>query len=280
MTRVVVYANCQVGPLHRLVERAAPQLEVVRTPPVHTVAPAGVANVQALMLSADIVLAQPIGADFGPLASEALRSQSGAREWITFPSIYFGGYFPHLVYIRQRNRTPLRGPLLDYHDRRIITSYLAGHSVAECARLMDDRDVVACRRHFNEAVEQSIKREATLPIRVMDYVMENVTHHRTFHTFNHPENGVMWHVVRQFLRILELPMSVERPPINQYLNEVSASIPREMSEAVGLKFIDDEYRISGEVQPREVLIQGFYRLYDATSDFRELCQLNFKAHTS
>lgn len=274
MKRVVVYANCQVGPIHRLIERAAPQLEVVRTPPVHTVKPEGVAAVQALLSSANIVLAQPIGADFGLLSSEALRSQAGSCEWITFPSIYFGGLFPHLVYLRQRNRTHLRGPLTDYHDRRIVTSYLAGHDVAECARDMADRDVVACRRHFNEAVELSISREADLPIRVMDYVMENVALRRTFHTFNHPENGVMWHVVQQFLTLLELPMAVERPPINQYLNEVSAAIPPEMSEAVGLKFIDDDYRLSGELKSREILIQDFYRLYDATTDFHDLCQFN------
>jgi hypothetical protein len=272
--RVVVYANCQVGPIHRLIERAAPQLEVVRTLPVHTLTPADLADVHALMLSADIVLAQPIGANFGPLASDKLRQVSGAREWITFPSIYFGGLFPHLIYLRQHNRIPLRGPLTDYHDRRIIKSYLAGHSVEDCARHMNDGDVTACRQHFHEAVEESIEREAALPIQVMDYVIENVTHHRTFHTFNHPDNGVMWHVVKQFLHLLQLPMAVDSPPVNQYLNEVSAAIPEEMSKAIGLKFVDDEYRLFGKLYPREILIEDFYSIYDATTDFQDICQAN------
>ncbi|MBD1193166.1 WcbI family polysaccharide biosynthesis putative acetyltransferase [Vulcanococcus sp. Clear-D1] len=70
--RVAVYANCQAGPIHRLIERAAPQLEVVRTQPVHLIGQDQAEKVLALLSSADIVLAQPIGAGFGRLSRESL----------------------------------------------------------------------------------------------------------------------------------------------------------------------------------------------------------------
>ena len=54
--RIAVYANCQVGPIHRLIERAAPELDVVRTPPVHTIDQGSIADVKALLSSADVIL--------------------------------------------------------------------------------------------------------------------------------------------------------------------------------------------------------------------------------
>ncbi|MBD1194712.1 MAG: hypothetical protein H9532_11370 [Vulcanococcus sp. Clear-D1] len=200
--------------------------------------------------------------------------QTNKTEWILFPSIYFGGLFPHLTYLRQQNRAMLRGPLTDYHDRRIINAYMLGLSAAECAISMEERDVISCRQHFSACVRESSFREASLPIKVMHYVIDNFHSSRTFHTFNHPSNDVMWHVVRQFLALLGLSMSVERPPVNQYLNDVTAAISLEMAEAVGLKFVDDEYSSHGVTIPRISLIEQFFRLYDSVADFPALCSAN------
>ena len=191
-----------------------------------------------------------------------------------FPSIYFGGLFPYLTYIRRETREPLRGPLTDYHDRRIIASYSLGYDTSKCAEVLGRRDVAGCRLHFDAAFAESSSREANLPIKVMDYVGENFSIYRTFHTFNHPANGVMWHVVSQFLALIGVPMIVDRPPVNQFLDGLSAAIPPEMEDAVGLRFIDDEYRLSGKAVSHSALIEDFYRSYDQITDFPALCRYN------
>lgn len=275
MIRVVVYGNCQAGPIGRLIERAAPRLDVVRAPPVHTIRKEQIPDVEDLFRSADIVLSQPIGPSFGALSSEALRALPGSRLWIEYPSIYFGGLFPYLHYLRQDTGEPLKGPLSDYHDRRIVRAFLTGMSEAECAGAICTRDTKLCTQHFASAVKESVSREEGLPIKVMIYVMDHFKAERLFHTFNHPTNTILWQVVVQFLKLIEVQFQSDaRPPVNQFLNEISAAIPPEMGDAVGLEFVENDYRRSGGVIQFNKLISDFYRLYAATPDFGAVCLRN------
>lgn len=267
MTRILVYGNCQGGPIGRLIERANPSLEVVRAPPVHLVAASGVAELEAMFRSADIVLSQPIGANWGRLGSASLREVFGKPDWIEYPSIYFGGLFPYLRYIRIEPHKALQGPLGDYHDQRIATAFIEGLSEEECVRHMTVSDVDECRRHFETALAESRQREVALPIKVMDFVERHMRQRRLFHTFNHPSNAVMWSVVTQFLQLISAKLEVPVPPVNQYLGNVSASIPPELAEAVGINCADDHYRLNRAIVEPADLVRDFYRVYARTPGF-------------
>lgn len=275
MARVIVYGNCQVGPLGWLLQNAAPGLEVVRVPPVHTIAENQAGDIEAAIQSSDIVLSQDVGNHYGALSTEALRGLPGERTWISFPSIYFGGLFPYLAYLRQEGGAPLKGPISDYHDLRIVRSYLAGNTESECAAMMQKPDTEYCARHFEKAIAESTRRELGLSVKIMDYVSEHVTSERIFHTFNHPSNAILWHVAIQFLRLIDQEVdSAAKPPVTQFLDEVSAAIPAEMADAVGLKFQADIYRLKGQVIPWKAIIADFYRVYSGVPDFSALCSRN------
>lgn len=275
MMRVVVYGNCQAGPIGRLIERAAPQLDVVRAPPVHTIVENQIVEIEELFRTADIVLSQPIGSHFGRLSSDALKALPGRREWITYPPIYFGGLFPYLHYLRKTDGSPLKGPLSDYHDLRIVKAFLSGAGHKACEELLSAQDPAYCHKHFANAVQESRRREDILPIRIMDYVMKGIASERPFHTFNHPTNAVLWHVVTQFLDIIGQPiLTSDGPPVNQFLNEISAAIPPEISSIAGLDYVDCYYKVKGEQIEWSTLIFHYYEIYNSTVEFAELCARN------
>jgi len=276
MTRVVVYGNCQGGPIGRLLERACPDFEVVRAPPVHTIPADGpeVEALEALMRGADIVLSQPVDAAWGRRGSAHLRQVYARSEWIEFPSIYFGGVFPYLQYLRIGGGKSLQGPLGDYHDQRIVSAWEAGLSEADAVARLAAADVEYCRERFHAALAESRRREQGLPIQVMDHVERHVAGARTFHTFNHPTNAVMWEVVMQFLRLVSARMQVPGPPQNQYLDHVSAAVPAELAEAAGVAATDPRYCLARrEIAPAE-LVREFYRAYAATPDFAAIVAAN------
>jgi hypothetical protein len=275
--RVLVYGNCQAGPIGRLLEIAAPNLEVVRVAPVHTILPADHEATVSLFRAADVVLSQPIGPGFGALSTEALKAQVGAREWVMYPSIYFSGAFPYLQYLRNRSGPPMRGPLGDYHDTRILQSFVNGLDEQACLKALEVEDPDLCRTHFNEALAESIRREATLDISVINdnSMRDLLLLERSFHTFNHPSNKVMWQVVSEFLKLMSIPIAAgAKPPVTQFLDEISAAIPPEMTSAVGLTCTDPVYRVRREPISTPRLVEDFYRLYRQTEDFAALVAFN------
>jgi hypothetical protein len=273
--RVLVYGNCQAGPIGRLLEMAAPGLEVVRVAPVHTIQPAEHEATRALFRTADVVLSQPIGSAFGALSTDALKAETGACDWVMYPSIYFAGAFPYLQYLRYRTGQPMRGPLGDYHDTRILQSFVLGLDVLACQRAIAAEDPQRCRTHFDGALAESIRREASLDIKVMDAVADLLLAERSFHTFNHPANKVMWQVVAAFLKLMSMPIaSGAKPPVTQFLDDISAAIPPEMSSAVGLTYSDPLYRVRRQPVDTARLVKDFYQLYGQTEDFSALVAYN------
>lgn len=273
--RVLVYGNCQAGPLGRLLERAAPQLEVVRVAPVHTIQPADYEATRDLFRTADVVLSQPIGASFGTVSLDSLKADAGKCEWVTYPSIYFSGTFPYLQYLRRPSGLPVRGPLGDYHDTRILRSFELGLDEVNCLKELEAEDPVRCDLHFKNALAESSRREASLDIKIMETLAELLLVERCFHTFNHPSNKVMWQVVCRFLELMSIPiLAGAKPPITQFLDEISAAIPTEMGSVVGLSYADPLYRVRREAVEPARLVEDFYRIYRQMEDFGSLVASN------
>jgi len=277
MKRILVYGNCQAGPVGRLIERATADFEVVRAPPVHTIAPGEVDALEAAVRGADIVLAQPVDARWGRLGTAQLRAVFGRPDWIEFPSIYFDGLFPYLQFMRLADGASLIGPLVDYHDQRIVSAFLEGLPQPECVERLARADEAVCRQRFHAGLAESRRRERDLPIRVMDVVESRLGTDRVFHTFNHPANIVMWEAVTQFLRLLDVPARVDTPPVNQYLDTVVAAIPPVLADVAGVRFTDASYHQDRRPLDPVELVARYYALYAATPGFASIVEANRSA---
>lgn len=272
MKRIVVYGNCQAGPIGRLIERATTGFEVVRVPPVHTILSTEILEIENLFRSADIVLGQPIGANWGRLGSESLKSFFEGSSWIEFPSIYFGGLFPYLQYARNGVGGVFRGPLGDYHDKRILKSFINGSSELECLVDLLKLNENYCKSHFIKSLNESRDRERNLQIQIMPYIEKHLTETRTLYTFNHPTNAVLWNIVIQFLDLIGTQSIIDGPPKNPFLDEVSAAIPIELTHVAGVVFSDNTYTFNRVAVRWEILISQFYQSYSQIPGFRKIIE--------
>lgn len=273
--KLLVYGNCQANPLASLMAIANPELEPVRCPAVHTLKPHQAEQVRAGIAEAEVIVHQPISEKFGPVSSEALKAEFPDKTWISFPSIYVGGLFPQLFYMRRPGKPTMQGPLKDYHDRRIVEAFLAGESVDQAAaRLHEPGDY---RADFEESFANAAEREAHLDVKVMDIIRELLPRIRPLHTFNHPNNAVLWAAALRALALLGLkPAPGAVPPTKDFCSGMTAMVPRSVRDLCGANWTSDAYVREGETLDDRALVEDFYRTYEAEPDFEQVYRNNLR----
>ena len=206
MTKLLVYANCQSEPVDIFMRDLCDKLETVPLEPIYKLTQNDALTVDAAFAAADIIVHQPIGANYGPLSTAALKAAHPDKTYVSFPSIYFNGYFPNLMYLRLPEGGTLPSILASYHDRRIVEAFIAGKSADEAVASLDESalDPVA-------AVERSIgnarKADEATEIKVASLIADDFHQRRLFYTFNHPSNSLLLDVAIQACSLLNLQIS-------------------------------------------------------------------------
>lgn len=272
--KLLVYGNCQANPLASIISIAAPSVEVIRAPAVHTIKPTDSERVIGMISSADIVVHQRIGPSFGRLATDALKAEFADGEWISFPSIFFSGLFPQLVYIRKTEGGALTGPLHDYHDRRIVSAYLADEPQSACVQRIT-HDHADYARYFELTREESLRREDGLDVRIMDVILEASSRRLPLYTFNHPDNQILWILAVRLLKALSIPIDRNAAvPQRPYLNSVQAAVPSGVTDYLDARWKAPAYRLSGQTIDMSQIVADFYNAYDEVGDFAKLVEFN------
>ena len=167
--KLAIIGNCQARPLGRLLSAASSMVDIIDVPPVHTIPKSELEQWADRVTAADYVIHQPLSDVFGALASHRLKETLGGK-MISFPSIYFAGTLPQLIYLRKPTGGSLQGPLGDYHDIRVLDGFLRGRTSEACARELEEM-VFPAQQHFASCASESIEREEKLDIRVMDEIL-------------------------------------------------------------------------------------------------------------
>lgn len=272
--QLLVFANCQANPLASTINTMSEEVSIVRCPPVHTISTDKIPFVTDLISQVDFVVHQPIGENFGPLSIDRLKDLFPDKNYISFPSIYFGGLFPQLGYLRRPEGGTLRGPVTEYHDYRILRSFLNGDNIQRCVSNIIDDDY-SYAEYFQSAVGESKRREEQVDVPVVDWVMQHLPERPCFYTFNHPDNQLLYYVASEVLSRLQIPFDqdskVRQTP---FLDNVVAAIPRSVAELVGGKWIQDHYKLSGEELIWQDVVESFYDLYSNVEDMSDLVNFN------
>lgn len=272
--KIVVIANCQAAPVSSLLGIGSSEVEINRVPAVHTIKGDRANVILDAVAASDVVIHQPIGANFGPIATNELKDAFPNKRFVSFPSIYFGGLLPHLVYLRLPGGGTLQGPLGDYHDRHILRSFLTGISEAECLAGFSSSPVDA-KEHFQECLEESIRRDAEVDLPVMDAVQDRIPFHQTFYTFNHCDNFILWTVAQRALKLLGVAADgPPSPPITKMLGGVIARVPSEILDQLGFDWRQEEYIVSGSPVANDRLISDFYSCYTGCGNLDHIIRHN------
>ena len=216
--RVHFHGNCQMNALSMMLREAAPHWDVSNCI-VHEVDPANEqARVLADLRAADIVVAQPVAADYrgvdwlatGFTLSEA-RPGAGI---VTMPSLYFGGLAPEYVPFRVE-QPPSGYPFSDYQHAVAADMVLAGFAPDQIvARATDpdlfDRDTalgIIAQSLADLRMREDVHRT---DVRASDIIDELCRAVPVMHTLNHPRRIVLARLLNRLLAHLgEAPRAGE-----------------------------------------------------------------------
>lgn len=272
----MILANCQSSVIRTFIQRYFSEIQILETPYIHEV---NINNNKQKILSnltiTDIIIYQPLSNSYGDLSSQKLKITYPNKTFVSFPSIYFSGFFPQLTYLRSPQGKILKGPLSDYHDTRIINAFFKNESKKQCIERLLHEDS-SLFQHYDIALTESLSRDKNVDIPVMDIILDEMQIMKPLYTFNHPTNRVIWRIVEAIMKHLGFatPNVIDKLHKTDYLSNTRASIPNIIPKTLGLPWRSLEYSLWDEIQPLDKLVDDFYLLYKNTKDFSAICRHN------
>lgn len=209
--RVAVVGNCQARPLAAALQRLVPGLEVASTSIVQLLKDEDEPEHARGYESADAIFAMQVRDDYRCtfVRTSTLRERYGEKVKV-WPNLYFAGYNPELLYVRDDDHRPISGPLGDYHLRTIHEAWLDGQPEVRAAERVLDVD--ANRARYESVPAESFaeleRRATSSDLDIIGWVRERVWQERLFFTFNHPA----WRLIEESARRLALGASLELQP--------------------------------------------------------------------
>jgi hypothetical protein len=208
MISFAVIGNCQASPISNFIASLNSNLKPIKCPPIHTVDKHSPDALYSALSDVDVIVHQPISDSFQKASIREIKKRYPSKTYISFPSIYFNGYFPNLMYLRLPRGGTLKGIIGDFHDRRVVTGVLDGLSDAEIVQKMSeptyDLDNIA---PINDSLKELRGRESDLDIKVAPLIKESVFEKRLFYVFNHPCNTLLIHVAVSVCEILGIDIN-------------------------------------------------------------------------
>ncbi|MEW5838763.1 MAG: WcbI family polysaccharide biosynthesis putative acetyltransferase [Pseudomonadota bacterium] len=273
MKKLVILANCQGGALAEMLfesQEFASCYELHRIPAVQSLTDGDVGNVVAKVSDADLFIYQPVKEAPGrrkEFSSDFLLGllKPGALA-ISFPSLYFDGYFPHLGSLRG-----LVSVLNRVHDYFIAYACALGLSEAACIDLIRSEELYS-KELSVELLERSLnnlkEREAAdkIDVTVSGYIEEGYRSRKMFYQFNHPDRGVFVYVASRILEKIGFDSGALKEGGSSYLDAISAPLYSSTHKNLGLRFENDPctYSALGDRQlGLEQVVSEFYAFYKA-----------------
>ena len=281
--KLVVIGNCQARPLADYIEKLVPTIQVTATPIVHLLKDSDEATYRDALNEADVIVTQLISDNYPCKfirTSEIKRLYAGKTH--TIVNLYFSGFTPDLMYIRHPDVTTLRGPLGEYHNKTILDGWLLGISKQQVVGWLSDPfyNKQEYGKEDAKSLDELKLREASVDIKIADFIEATRGQSRTFFTFNHPSSVLLIEYAKRICQHISgttgnedsIDASIE--PLNQLIPLVPPGIKCvEMgrSESKGTRVLsvngaDIELGESATFTNEE-LVSQFYDIYEQNAAF-------------
>lgn len=246
----LIYANCQNQLIAKYLSSSQHfnQEYRIKRIPVHQLIQQKTTIPANLLKQARLFIYQPVNNIHGDRSTEHILSKlPSSCQSISFPSLYFKGYFP------QYRKNPLSKVITPNHpygviphgDTNIISMLGEGQSTSEIIERLSNPNFY--REEFvldnlNQTLEEIARRESELSIKVSSFIKEHHQHHRLFYTQNHPADILGIYVVNQILKLVNIPELGNEFSFNntecETLDNLQIPIYPSVIKHLGLTFID------------------------------------------
>ena len=211
--KFTVYANCQSDALANLLLRNpffADEYELLRILPVHLLQKKHIPSVREKISQVGLCISQPVSKANGSRLSteEVADSLQANSDLLTFPSIYFDGYFPHLVPIAN-----MPSIMNNAHDINIMVLNQKGYTASEIFEITSSDDFYTSPLSdtlFEKSIAALQVRENTssVNITVSDFILAHYKESILFNTYNHPSNKILMHIASRVCETLNIDNSI------------------------------------------------------------------------
>lgn len=259
--RIVVLSSCQAPPLARVIAAIADVsvfgCAISKTKDEHLAA-----HLMAMMDAADFVLSAPLSASWQPFDEQNLRERLGSR-LLTYHRPNFAALHPDLTYLRDPH---LKSPVGDYHSRIVVDSFLAGMTEEQCIARFGRQEYV--RMGFEDIARKAIsklhKNDASVDIKIADFVLENMKDKEILYTVNHPTQILNGYIAKEFLCRIGIDQIPARPMLIPTVlsSNVIWPIDRDWADIMNLSFYTERvFWHSNYIIPLEEFVMRSYALY-------------------
>lgn len=157
------------------------------------------------LLNADIIITQYINDDYPChfVTTKCLKHEFGSKV-VTIANAFYKGQFPEWVYLRDANRKPIIGPMLEYHNLDVINAWVNNvpiQQVIERLSSINYNDKYSGSQTI--ALDSLISRESSVDIPISDFISLN-SRDELFWTFNHPKNILLIEYCKRIFRYLDI----------------------------------------------------------------------------
>ncbi|WP_445355008.1 WcbI family polysaccharide biosynthesis putative acetyltransferase [Microbulbifer sp. EKSA008] len=211
MKSFTVYGNCQTQPLANILQENKSFSEIYRYIPIKPAQTLGKDDYKPILSkieSIDLFIHQPVATTNNrpkELSSDHLlkKLKSNALR-ISFPSIYFDGYFPHLQAFKG-----LVSELNLVHDYFIAYLFAKGYSEKHTFEAINDSNLYTpntSKQLVSNSLNNLTAREASedLDIRISRYIEKNYRKQKLFNQFNHPRRPVFRYIAENILKTIKI----------------------------------------------------------------------------
>ena len=200
--KFLIIGNCQARPVARLLAENSNQINILEPIITHLARPEMEIEHQCRLNDADFILTQLTQETFRVphLRSNYIKELFPNKTFV-WPNIFASSQQPYLRYVTNKlKNTRIRGPLQEYHDLRILSSWYENHGHKPLNLPVEDSV------HQN-SLKQLEDREKLCDVKISDLVKANFNRKRLFFTFNHPTT---WLLIKMLERLIALtPVSVQ-----------------------------------------------------------------------
>jgi hypothetical protein len=202
----LVYGNCQAEALRQILvthPTFAERYHLPRIPRVNEISPHVLALIERRLPEVEVLITQEIkpGHRGMGLGTEQLVAQlPGSATVLRYPVAWFEGVFPFQVYVdRGGPRVVASAPITDYHDLRTLYAAGRGWDLGTTLRRLDELrlDPQWVRDNAERSLKELSSGEAAFTAQLTAFVRQHPI--TSFHTVNHPANGLVTELARQLL---------------------------------------------------------------------------------
>lgn len=210
----LIYANCQNALIANYLRSSEffNQEYIIKRLAVHSLIASEKSISDKILQQTKLFIYQPVKDIHGKRSSNYLLEKLPPDcQKVSFPSLYFKGYFPqycknptnHIIEPRYRYG------IIPHGDSNIISMLEQGANETKIIEKLRDPDFYtsdAIKSNLNETLEVLSQRESQLDVKVSEFIKANYQQYQLFYTQNHPTNILGMHVVNQILQLINLPI--------------------------------------------------------------------------